>query len=55
MWVRDHSLLDGYFNPMKGVVSGNFSGTDAFWLNFWVFLVFQFFQFWKPCEFLEGL
>lgn len=41
VWVRDDFLLDGSSNPMKGVVSGNFSGTDGFWLIFLVFFVFS--------------
>lgn len=45
VWVRDDFFLDGSFNPIKGVVSGNSSGIDGFWLIFWLFLVSNFSNF----------
>jgi hypothetical protein len=45
VWVRDEffsSSLDGSFDPIKGVVSGIFSGIDGFLVNFlgysWFFI-----------------
>ena len=34
VWVRDDFFLDGSFNLVKDVVSGNFSGSDGFRLIF---------------------
>ena len=45
VWVRDDFFLDGSFNLVKDVVSGNFSGIDGFRLIFKLFLVFNFFNF----------